>query len=523
MGKKLPIGIQSFEKLIDEDFLYIDKTEYIYKLVHDSVPCFLSRPRRFGKSLLISTMRAYWEGKKELFEGLRIAELEKDNADAWQTYPVFYFDFNGQNYLEAGALERILGEQLSRFEDKYSLKAKDSYSPAERFRDLLIEAHKATGMRCVILVDEYDKPLLDLVDKKDLQEHNKAVFKGFFSTLKSFDEHIQFVFITGVTNFHKVSIFSDLNQLRDISLTNEYSGICGITEIELRSNFKQEISAIAERFDYTYEDCLKKLKSQYDGYHFSDEGDAVYNPFSLLNAFADKDFASYWFSTGTPTFLIKQLKENHFELNRFTDGTIFANDSMLKDYTGDSLDEVPLLYQAGYLTIRDFNRETREYSLAFPNEEVKYGFLEGFMPAYVPKARPGSGLDIFSLRRHIEAGDIEKVMNVFIGLFANITYTLESDPFEHYFQMVIYLVFTLLGKFTICEMHTYTGRVDCVLQAKKYIYLFEFKRDANVDEALAQIEDNHYADAFIGDERKLFKIGATFDSKSRILSEWKVI
>ena len=268
---------------------------------------------------------------------------------------------------------------------------------------------------------------------------------------------------------------------------------------------------------------MSKLKAKYDGYHFSANGVGVYNPFSLLSAFADKDFASYWFSTGTPTFLIKQLKEEQFDLSNFSDGSIYASDSILKDYTGDNLDEIPLLYQAGYLTITAFDRETREYTLSFPNEEVKYGFLEGFMPVYVNKVGPGSGLDIFTLRRHVEAGSLDKIRDVFRGLFANILYTLETDPFEHYFQMVIYLVFTLLGKFTTCELHTYTGRIDCVLQAKKYIYLFEFKRDDTVDSAIEQIEANHYAEVFKGDERTIFKIGVTFDSKTRMLTDWKVV
>ena len=515
MQNKLPIGIQGFEKIRNDNYLYIDKSEYIYKLVHESVPFFLSRPRRFGKSLLVSTLKAYWEGKKELFEGLKIIDLEKDNPDAWREYPVFHFDFNGQNYLQEGALENILDIHLKRWEEEYGL-ISEGKSFAERFQELLITGYKRTGLRCVVLVDEYDKPLLELVDNKELQDSNKAVFKGFFSSLKSFDEYIQFVlFIAGV--------FSDLNQLHDISLTDSYAGLCGITEQELQDNFESEIEALAQKNEYTIEECLSKLKAKYDGYHFSANGVGVYNPFSLLSAFADKDFASYWFSTGTPTFLIKQLKEEQFDLSNFSDGSIYASDSILKDYTGDNLDEIPLLYQAGYLTITAFDRETREYTLSFPNEEVKYGFLEGFMPVYVNKVGPGSGLDIFTLRRHVEAGSLDKIRDVFRGLFANILYTLETDPFEHYFQMVIYLVFTLLGKFTTCELHTYTGRIDCVLQAKKYIYLFEFKRDDTVDSAIEQIEANHYAEVFKGDERTIFKIGVTFDSKTRMLTDWKVV
>lgn len=522
MERKLPVGIQGFIGLRKDGYVYVDKTGYIYKLVHSGKEYFLSRPRRFGKSLLLSAIKAYWEGNKELFTGLQIEELEKDNSEAWKRYPTFYFDFNGENYQEADGLERILDEQISRWEADYNL-AKTGKSLGARFRDLLIAAHDQTGLRCVILVDEYDKPLLDVIDNIEQQEHNKAVFKGFFSTLKSFDEHIQFVFITGVTKFHKVSIFSDLNQLIDISLNEDYAGICGITQNELIRYFSQEIKELAIKYELSEENCIDKLKNWYDGYHFYPDCEGVYNPFSLLSAFFANDFASYWFETGTPTFLLKQLKDGAFDVNKFTDRTLFASERALRDYTGDSLEPIPLLYQAGYLTIVDFDREVREYTLAFPNDEVKYGFLESLMPVYVEKSGAGSGLDIFTLRRYVEQGNLDAIKDVFIGLFANITYTLETDPFEHYFQMVIYLVFTLLGKYVVCEMHTFSGRVDCILQAREYIYLFEFKRDDDVEAALDQIEDNGYALSFKADSRKLYKIGVTFDSKTRMLKEWKAV
>ncbi len=399
MLRKLPIGIQGFRSLRDDGYMYVDKTEYIYNLAHTGKQFFLSRPRRFGKSLLLSAMRTYWEGEKEYFEGLKILELEKDNPNAWKRYPVFYFDFNGQNYQVEGALEETLDLQLKRWEDSYGIVAENS-SLAGRFQKLLITANEKKGLRCVVLVDEYDKPLLDLVDNKDLQEHNKAVFKGFFSTLKSFDEYIQFVLITGVTKFHKVSIFSDLNQLLDISINEKYAGICGITQEEMLYYFQPEIKDLAEKQEYTVEHTIEKLKSWYDGYHFHPNGVGVYNPFSLLSAFFEKDLGAYWFTTGTPTFLLKKLKEESFDIQKFTDGTLYASENALKDYTGDSLDQIPLLYQAGYLTITDFDREAREYTLSFPNEEVKYGFIESLLPLYVEKAGPGTGLDIFTLRRN---------------------------------------------------------------------------------------------------------------------------
>ena len=523
MRDKFPLGLQSFVKIRTDHYIYVDKTEYIYQLVHNGVPYFLSRPRRFGKSLLLSTMKAYWEGRKELFSGLAIEKLEKGNPDAWKQYPVFYFDFNGANYETESALEDIIDEQLRRFEKTFNIKAEKGFNLGERFRNLIMEASKTTGLRCVILVDEYDKPLLDVMDDKNLQEYNKKVFKGFFSTLKGFDDYIQFAFITGVSRFHKVSIFSDLNQLRDISLAKDYEAICGITESELQKYFRPGVEYIAQEQDWEYEECLSQLKQAYDGYHFYPNGIGVYNPFSLLNAILDGEINSYWFSTGTPTFLIKQLRQNHFDVRKFTNQTIYASESALKDYTGDTMEVVPLLYQTGYLTISSFDRTRRRYTLCFPNEEVKYGLLESLMPAYVPASKAGSGLDIFTIDEYIENGDVEGIRNVLTALFAGITYTLERDPFEHYFQAVIYLVFTLLGRYTLCEMHTYTGRIDCKVETRDYIYLFEFKCDEPAEAALAQIDTKDYALPFTADTRKLYKIGVSFDSQTRKLTGWAVL
>ncbi len=518
--KLLPIGVQSFEKLIDSNFIYVDKTEYIYRLVGESVQFFLSRPRRFGKSLLLSTLKAYWEGKKELFAGLAIEKLEANNKDAWKQHPVFYFDFNGENYSDT-PVEIVLINHLKQWEELYGI-TDNSESIGGRFKNLLMKVSQKTGMRCVVLVDEYDKPLLDLVDKPEMLEHNKAVFKGFFSNLKSCDEYIRFVFITGVTKFHKVSIFSDLNQLNDISLNKEYSSLCGITEDELRKFFGKKIKALSEEQGLSESECLYKLKQLYDGYRFHQSGIGVYNPYSLLKAFYDKEFEAYWFESGTPTFLIKQIRKNNFDVRRFSDKTIYANERNLKDYTGDSLDLIPLLYQSGYLTIADYNVQRKRYILTFPNDEVKYAFLESLMPAYVPYATAGNGLDIFSLEEHIENGNLEDIRKFLTAIFARITYTSSETSFEHYFQTVIYLIFTLLGQFTDCEMHTFSGRIDCRVQTAGFIYLFEFKRDESADKALQQINDKEYTLPFAADSRKLYKIGVSFDSEKRILADWKV-
>lgn len=519
--RKLPVGIQSFEKLREFQAVYVDKTEYVYKLVHELTPFFLSRPRRFGKSLLLSTLRAYWEGKKELFKGLAIEKLEADNPEAWQSYPVFYFDLNGTDYTKENALERTLSAHLSKWETQFNCEAENK-SPEERFANLLMKAHQETGRRCVVLVDEYDKPLLDLIDHPELKEHNKAIFKGFFGNLKSCDEHLRFVFITGVTKFHKVSIFSDLNQLTDISLNQEYAAVCGITEDEMRHYFAPEIKALSAAQQMDESACLQMLKKQYDGYHFHSDGVGVYNPYSLLKAFFAKAFDAYWFETGTPTFLLKQLKAMDFNVRSFSNKTLYASASMLKDYSTDNPDPIPLLYQTGYLTIAAYDPAAREYTLAFPNKEVKYGFLEGLMPEYISDCGSGSGIDVFTLRRYIIRGDLESIRNVLTALFARITYTTKDSPFEHYFQTVIYLVFTLLGQFAECEMHTFTGRIDCKVETDQFIYLFEFKRDETAEAALKQIEDKSYALPFKADGRKLLKIGVSFDSEKRMLADWKV-
>ena len=418
-------------------------------------------------------------------------------------------------------VEKVLISHLKRWEKHYEI-TDDSETLGERFQNLLMKVSEKTGRRCVVLVDEYDKPLLDLVDDPERQEHNKAVFKGFFSNLKNCDAYVRFVFITGVTKFHKVSIFSDLNQLRDISLNEDFSGICGITDKELREYFAPEISAMAKKRKISEEECLQTLKTQYDGYRFHQDGVNVYNPYSLINAFSDKEFGSYWFETGTPTFLVEKLRNDHFDVRKFSNQTIFSTERTLKDYTGDTLDPIPLLYQSGYLTISDYNPKMRRYVLAFPNDEVRYAFLESLVPVYIPKANAANGLDIFTLVEYVENGDLEGIRNVLTGLFANISYTTNDPVFEHYFQTVIYVVFTLLGRYVVTEQQTYQGRIDCKVETDHFIYLFEYKLDKTAEEALKQIDTKDYKLSFVADKRKLFKIGVSFDSKERKLADWKV-
>ena len=434
--RKLPIGIQDFEDLRKEGYIYIDKTEYIYNLAHYGKPYFLSRPRRFGKSLLLSTMKAYFEGKKELFEGLKIKELEGDGPEAWQEYPVFYFDFNKKNFKRETALEEVLEAHLAGWENIYGRDFADS-PLEERFQHLIEMAVEQTGHNAVVLVDEYDKPLLETMESNELEEHNKAVFKGFFSTLKSYDHYLKFVFLTGVTKFSKVSIFSDLNQLEDISMDEEYSGICGITEYEMEQSFMPEIETMAEKLGSGVDGCLKKLKKMYDGYHFSQNSEGVYNPFSLLNSLKKKKFDSYWFSTGTPTFLLEKLKAVDFDPRKFTDGTLYADERVLTDYRVDNSDPVPLFYQTGYLTIKGYDREFRSYELGYPNDEVKYGFLQSLVPAFLDCKGESDPLELRSFVMDIRNARLDELRDRFTAIFARLPYSDGEKPVEQNFQNVM--------------------------------------------------------------------------------------
>lgn len=517
--RKLPIGIQDFERLIKEKYIYVDKTEYVYKLAKSGLPYFLSRPRRFGKSLFLSTLRAYFEGKKELFNGLKIIELEGDGPDAWQKYPVFYFDFNKKNFKTDTALEEIIEEHLKEWESIYGDEYKET-PLEERFRHLLVKAVEKTGKNAVVLVDEYDKSLLESDEER--LEHNKAVFKGFFSTLKSYDRYLKFVFLTGVTNFSKVNIFSDLNQLNDISLDSDYNGICGITQSELTDVFSPEIEQLANKESIDREGCIEKLKMMYDGYHFSYDIEGVYNPFSLLSALSKKNFGMYWFSTGTPTFLIDKLKKSGFDAKKFTEDEFYEEEASLTDYRVESDNPVPLFYQTGYLTIKDFDKEFRSYALTYPNEEVKYGFLKSLAPYYLCAEKEANPLDVRSFVLDIRKGNMDSLKERFTALFARLPYPDDEKTVEQNFQNVIYIVFMLLGQYTFTEIHSAKGRADCIVETETYVYIFEFKRDKSAGEALQQIEDMGYAKPYAADRRTIIKLGVNFDSKERNISGWEV-
>ena len=532
MDRKLPIGIQSFESIRRDGFLYVDKTAFIYRMAHEGKPYFLSRPRRFGKSLLVSTMRAYFEGRRELFRGLEIERLEeaaaeREGREAWAARPVFLLSFNGADYTRPGGLEGKLEALLRGLEREWGDDSAD-LAPGPRFQRLLELAHAAAGHRVAVLVDEYDKPLLDVMGDGGLLERNRAALKAFFSVLKDADEHLRFAFITGVTKFSKVSIFSDLNQLSDVSMERDYAAVCGVTEAELLATLGPEVGALAAQLGVGAGECLGRLRAKYDGYCFHpdgpDEADpsrTVYNPYSLLSALQKRRLGSFWFETGTPTFLVRRMRDARLDPKRLTDGTIRVDEERLSDYRADDPDPVPLMYQAGYLTIAAYDGRTGRYALEVPNGEVRDGLFRSLLPAWAPGYSESRGTDVFSLLDLVEAGDTEGVRDVLAALFASIPYTREADPFENYFQAVIWLVFSLLGRYVHTEVRQARGRADVVVEAREHVYVIELKREGTAAEALAQIEERGYAAPFAADPRELHLIGAAFDPKTRLLADWQ--
>ena len=512
--RKYPVGIQNFEKLRRDGYCYVDKTELIYRLASDGGYYFLSRPRRFGKSLLISTLEAYFEGKKELFEGLAIEKLEKE----WTVSPVLHLDLNARKYDTPEALVAIINQHLEVWEALYGNEKKDR-APEERFAYIIEKAYRATGHTVAVLIDEYDKPLLQAIGNEPLQQEYRNTLKAFYGVLKSCDRYIRFAMLTGVTKFGKVSVFSDLNNLMDISLSSRFANICGITQKELQEDFAEDIRMLAQANDMTEEQAAMELKQWYDGYHFTEKGDDIYNPFSLLNTFAELKFGSYWFETGTPTFLVELLKMNRYNLSRLT-----SEVAMAESLSGiDTLEEnpVPILYQSGYLTIKGYDREFQSYILGFPNNEVEEGFTKFLLPRYatIPSGNPA--FELMSFVKDVRAGKTEDFMKRLQGFFADTPYELARDLELHY-QNVMFIVFKLLGFYTQAEYHTSEGRIDLVVKTADYIYVMEFKLDGTAEEAIRQIEEKHYAKPFEADGRKIYRIGVNFSNRLRGIERWIV-
>ena len=526
---KYPIGIQDFESIVNGGYVYVDKTALIYKMVTEGKIYFLSRPRRFGKSLLVSTLEAYFRGKKDLFKGLAIDDLEKE----WAEYPVFHLDFNGEDYTKSGKLEEKIVGAIETWEAEYG---RDPYKKAlgDRLIYVLAQAAKRYGRRAVVLIDEYDKPLLDVLDtgmtidiegnRLLLEDHHRNLLKGFYSVFKAADADLQFVLLTGVTKFSQVSVFSGFNQPSDISLDARYESLCGITEEEMYRYFAEPIEQLAQKYQCTTDEMKLRLKLQYDGYHFSEDLTDIYNPFSILNAFDKKRIADYWFATGTPTYLIRLLNHTNENLNDLTGR--YYDPSQFIDYKADVEKPLPMIYQSGYLTIKDCDLDMDTFLLDFPNDEVKKGFVTLVANNYL-KTNTDSGSWARDIVGALKVGDLEQLRKLLTSFLADIPYSMRRKETERererYFHYTFYLLMRMVSCYTVyTEKQQSEGRVDCIVETPNYIYIFEFKLDGIAAEALQQIEEKGYARLYEADARQLFKIGTVFSSETGTISEFKV-
>lgn len=509
-----PIGIQDFEKIQKGGYVYVDKTNLIYEIAKRGGYYFLSRPRRFGKSLLVSTLEAFFSGKKELFDGLAIAGLEHD----WVQYPVFRMDLSGKSYESPQDLQQVLDESLTAWEEKYGVESKYTV-PGIRFGQVIDAAYRLTGQRAVILIDEYEKPILDNLGDSELSEAFRKQLQGFYSVIKSKDAFIKFGLLTGVTRLGRLSVFSGLNNLTDISMDAGYSDICGITDSDLRKYFNESILQLAESNQMTDEQCYVALAKWYDGYHFHYKARGVYNPFSVLNTFRSLEFDNYWFETGTPSFLVRFLQKGNYNLNDITRDKIPV--SVLKGGNSERLNAITLLYQTGYLTIKGYNPEDRLYTLGYPNKEVEDSFMESLSEFYTPIDKNPSVLSAPKFVEDIRSGNVDMLMRRFSAFFADMDYQIMGDK-ELYFQNTMYVMLKMIGQQVQVERHTSNGRIDVLIQTDKYVYIIELKRDKDPDDALDQIKDKGYDWPFLADGRKVFRIGADFSVANRRLENWKV-
>lgn len=511
-----PIGIQNFEKIRTEGFLYVDKTAEIYKLAKEGRYYFLSRPRRFGKSLLVSTMEAYFSGRKELFSGLAVEKMETE----WKQHPVLHLDLSGVSYTDESVLERVLSDKLAKWEALYGA-VNTSDILGLRFKEVIEAAYNKTGNQVAILIDEYDKPIIDNLGNEPTLSRLRSTLQGFYSVMKSMDARIRFGFLTGVTKIGKMSVFSGLNNLNDISMIPDYVDICGISETELHEYFDESISELSSANEMSKEECYVKLKSMYDGYHFCEDSIGIYNPFSLLNTFQNKKFREYWFETGTPGFLVEVMRKTSFDVttleNQTVDSTLMSNADAIFE------NPVPYLFQSGYLTITGYNDMFRLYQLGFPNQEVKNGFLNCLLKYYVPMSPDMSGTTlIYQLWHSITEGNPKSFMQILSSLFANTSYQIQGET-EKDFQYAMYIISALLGEYVQVERTTSNGRIDLIIRTKEFIYIFELKVNADADVALRQIDEKGYARPFEGDSRKLFKIGVDFSTATRRIEDWKIV
>ena len=512
---KYPVGIQTFEKIREKGYLYIDKTKYIVDFREKGMKyVFLSRPRRFGKSLFASTLQAYFEGRKELFEGLAIADYEKE----WVKHPVLHFDLSGAKHMGIEQLERYLADMLEEQETKWGYKT-HLIDANLRLIELVKRAYNQTGKNVVVIIDEYDAPLLDVVHEKENLQPLHRIIQNFYSPLKMLDPYLEFTFIIGITKFPQSSIFSGLNNLDNISMFNQYSAICGISKTELTTQMKPDIEAMGEALNMTYEECLKELTQFYDGYHFSENSEDIFNPFSLIKALNAGKIASYWFGSGTPSFLLKLLDKYHVNLS-----TLESQETVLSSFdqsTEEMTDALPLLYQSGYLTIKKYEPMFQEYTLGIPNKEVRDGLLNSLIPHYVNPRRSDNNAFLLGFCKAVYRNDIEAALEHMRTYMATIPYDLENHSEKHY-QTIFYLMFSFLNIYIRTEVKSAIGRADAVMHMPDTIYVFELKVDKSADEALAQIDEKGYMLPYHAEGKRLVKIGISFDSTQRTIRDWKI-
>ena len=524
---KLPIGIQDFESLRKDGYLYVDKTEQVYRLVSEGRYYFLSRPRRFGKSLLISTIKALFQGKRELFKGLAIDQ--KEDWD-WAVHPVLHLDLNTEKYDSKEKLEGKLNSFLSENEKLYGREEWEN-TFGIRFEGIIKRAYEKTGQRVVILVDEYDKPMLQAIGNKELQDEYRGTLKGFYGALKSMDGCIKFAMLTGVTKFGKVSVFSDLNNLRDISMLPKFHDICGVTEEELLSTFDDNINELAENNGMEREECIDKLRRMYDGYHFNQiSKEGIYNPFSVLNTMENSIFDSYWFETGTPTYLVELLRRHYYDLEDMATSEVTSD--VINSIDAESTNPIPVIYQSGYLTIKGYDKEFQMYRLGFPNQEVEEGFIKYLAPFYLDNREERSVFDIRSFTSDVREGKPEQFLSRLKSLFASAPYDSVKGDKENHFQNMMWVVFKMMGFYSHTEYHTSNGRIDLLLETPQYRYIMEFKLDGTAEEALRQIKDKNYQLQFFADSlahvdgqggaKHTYIVGVNFSKETRTIDKWLV-
>ena len=513
--KLYPVGIQTFERIRKENMLYIDKTEYVYRMTH-SGGCyfFLSRPRRFGKSLLVSTFESYFSGKKELFEGLAIEKLEQE----WMEYPVLHFDMSGGKHMEKEQLEDYLSNRLEAEERKWGI-THTKRGANDRLTELITTAYEISGKQVVVLIDEYDAPMLDVAHDKETLDVLRNVMRNFFSPLKMCEPMLRFVFLTGITKFSQVSIFSELNNIKNISLDDEYAGVCGITKEELLTQMSEDIDVLAEAQGMTREETIAKLKENYDGYHFSPASPDVFNPYSLLNCFDDKNFGAYWFSSGTPTYLINMLRK--FKVLPAKIGRSLARSSAFDAPTENLKTITPLLYQSGYITIKGYDKMSQLFTLDLPNKEIKVGLFESLLPYYLEGMYAEEGdVAIAQMSVLIRQGDMDGALRLFQEFLGTVPYC-NNTNYEGHYQQVLFIIFTLLTHFVVdVEVHTPNGRVDVVMETEDTLYLIELKLNKSAQSAMQQINLKQYGQRFARCGKPIVKVGVNFDAKKGNIEDW---